>query len=193
MSGRIGLTGAGGVGKTTVFNLLNDVDLPKLGSVTRRVWNRWGITEADQENMSPEDRLKLQFDIFAEREKAELEIGDDFISDRTLLCHYAYCVFRNYGLITDKEFEDLELRVVANLSTYDWIFYFPMTFTPHSDGLRQTGNAYNACIDGLIFRFLEKFSIPYVRIKNGTPEVRAEQIYLAADSLVVHRLVHRSK
>jgi len=172
---------------------LNDLDIPKLGSVTRRVWNRWGITEADQEKMSPEDKLKLQFDIFEEREKAEEEMTDGFFSDRTLLCHYAYCVFRNYGMISDDEFEKLEDKVAKNLSTYDWVVYFPMTFTPPADGLRQTGNAYNACIDGLIFRFLEKHNIDYVRVSNGTPEHRAKQIALLADSLVTYRLIHRAR
>lgn len=172
---------------------MNNLDIPKLGSVTRTVWNRWGITEADQENMTAADKLKLQFDIFAEREKAEEEMIDGFFSDRTLLCHYAYCVFRNYGMISDEEFEKLEIKVAQNLSQYDWLVYFPMSFTPPPDGLRQTGNAYNACIDGLIFRFLEKHSIPYVRIKNGTPQERANQVALLADSLVTYRLVNRAK
>lgn len=151
-----------------------------LGSVTRRVWERRGLKEADQERMSPQERYDLQLEMFAERKKAEEEIGPHFISDRTMLDHYAYCLFRNYTMITNEKYDSLTAEVAENLSTYDLIVYFPIVFVPPADGLRQDGIAYNACIDAIIQSKLpvssSYFGNSCVFMHEGTPLQRATTV-----------------
>lgn len=193
---KIGFTGAGGTGKSTVLeHLLSDAKFtqcpPVLRSTTRQVYERWGIDEAAQERMTPEDRYRLQNDIFENRLANEQNYKDGFISDRTLLCNYAYCVFRNYTMIGNEEFAALEGKVAANLMAYDVLIYFPMYFTPAPDGMRQDGNAYNASIDGLIFRFLNKHSIPHTTLQMGSPQDRAEAVRDLIDGVTPNKVVNR--
>lgn len=174
---RIGFTGAGGTGKTTVLNVLDLNEyvrgLPRLSSPTRAVFARWGITEADQESMTPDDKLRLQMEIFSERVSAEERVGDTFLSDRTLLDNYAYCLFRNYERLDRHSLELLESQVQANLKLYTHIFYFPILFDPPSDGFRQVGFAYNRCIDSIIQSFLTRNRVASFVVPMGTPEERA--------------------
>lgn len=151
---RIGFTGTGGAGKTTTLNSMVKADPtlpPVLLSRTRRVFERWGLTESQQEDMSPEDRWLLQKDIFSSRLEAESECSD-FISDRTILDSFAYCIHRCYQVIDDTSFHELKSMVIDNLIKYDVIIYFPITtkFNPPDDGMRQQGFAYRYQIDSLI-------------------------------------------
>ena len=177
---RIGFTGAGGTGKTTVLNALDRNEfvksLPRLSSPTRLVYARWGITEADQLHMTGDEKLRLQMEIFEERVRAEDNVGETFLSDRTLLDNYAYCLFRNYEMIDRHSLDMLESQVRANLKLYTHIFYFPILFDPPSDGFRQTGYAYNRMIDSIIHAFLSRNGVAAYTVPMGSPEERAHFI-----------------
>lgn len=179
---RIGFTGAGGTGKSTtlaiVVRMLEafGMGVPVLGSVTRSVFQRRGLTEADQESMSPEDRLNLQMEIFSERRAAEKAIGGAFISDRTLVDHFAYCLFRNYAVIGDVDHTALLDEAVESAASYDALFYFPISFTPPADGLRQAGVAYNYCIDAIISKVIDGVD-GVMRVPDGTPLQRATAVF----------------
>ena len=174
---KIGFTGAGSTGKTTTLELIKDhISIPVLPSTTRQVFERWGINEDAQENMSPEDKWKLQKDIFDNRFNTENQAGEDFISDRTLLDNYAYCKLRCYLAITEEEDNELKQKVIDNLKNYDAVFYFPMTFRPVPDGLRQANFTFLTIIDSIIFSFLSReYGNGYI-VPKGTPEFRAEYV-----------------
>lgn len=174
---KIGFTGAGSTGKTTTLELIKDkLDIPVLPSTTRQVFEKWGINEDAQETMSSEEKWKLQKDIFENRFNTEFQAGNSFISDRTLLDNYAYCKLRCYLAITEEEEKELKKRVLDNLKTYDAIFYFPMTFKPVPDELRQANYTFLTVIDSIIFSFLSRdYGDGYI-VPKGTPEFRAEYV-----------------
>ena len=174
---RIGFTGTGGTGKTTTLNLIKDkVGAPVLGSVTRRVYERLGVTEADQENMTDEGKLSLQMEILKERKLEELEFSGGFISDRTMIDHFAYALSRNQSVVTNEMLDELTDMLALNVSNYDIIFYFPISyFTPEDDGLRQQQESYRTVVDSIIFKMCHTLPIKeFITVKPGTPEERAK-------------------
>jgi hypothetical protein len=139
------------------------------------VFARWGINEVDQENMTVEDRIRLQDEIYQARFQQEQETPE-FISDRTLLDNFAYHIARCYAGLSDPDFTACRDRTIENLKTYDLIFYFPLLPVIEVDGMRFSNLSYQTMIDGLIFSFLEKNNIPYLRVPDGTAEEKAGYI-----------------
>lgn len=174
---KIGFTGAGGTGKTTALALLKGrLDLPVLPSPARAVFARWGITEADQEQMGVEDKIKLQNEIYEARLNQE-ETIPHFISDRTLLDNFSYHLFRCYQGISDEDLATYRDRTVANLKTYDLVFYFPLLNNVESDGFRYSNLSYQTMIDSMVFSFLTKNNIPFLEVIDGDAPTKADWIY----------------
>jgi thymidylate kinase len=175
---KIGFTGAGGTGKTTTMELVKElIPLPVLPSGTRDVYRERGVIESDQESMSPQEKLDLQYAIFDRRAEVEQTAGESFIADRTLLCNFAYSQLRCYELMTEDMHRAREEQVKENLKQYDYIFYFPIYFSPKGDDIRQGNYTLTKVIDSLIFTFLEQQNVPYIKIKNQSPIRRAENIH----------------
>jgi hypothetical protein len=68
---------------------------------------------------------------------------------------------------------------MKNLDTYDLLVYFPLSFVPEPDGLRQDGMAYNSCIDAIIRSKLPQpsfFGNSCLHLAYASPEVRASKI-----------------
>lgn len=177
---RIGFTGTGGTGKSTVLNLIKDDAETELGtkllpSVARKVFAEFDANESDQDSWSPHKKLDLQLAIIRARMDAESETGS-FISDRTMIDHFAYTVFRCYDSVSDEVFDSLMKDVKDNLANYDFVFYFPIHFVPPSDGMRQDGEAYRYAIDSIIRAALTDLGVSYLTVPAGTPEERAEYV-----------------
>lgn len=171
---RIGFTGAGGTGKTTTLELVKEeCGLPPLPSTTRAVFAAFGVErEEDQDSMTPTERRRLQDAVFAARLAKESEMPS-FVSDRTLLDNYAYSLVRCSSTYTDDDVERIEGIVGKNLERYDALFYFPITFKPPKDGMRQGGMALGRLIDSVVKDFLSRKEIFYVEVPSGEPSVRS--------------------
>lgn len=171
---KIGFTGSGGSGKTSVVTFLRGCypTIPFLPSPARAIFAKWGITEEEQEHMSLEDKIALQNEIYEARFLQEIEYPN-FMSDRTLLDNFAYHVFRCYQGITTAEYVEFHKRTVENLKSYDHIFYFPMLEIVEEDEFRYAAASYQTMIDSIIYAFLLKNNIKFHHVPHGTPEERA--------------------
>jgi len=164
---RVGFCGAGDTGKTTTAVLVADeLGIPFLPSISRAVFADLGLTEADQVDMSDEDRWGLQCKILSAKRKQD-SMHEPGVLDRTLLDHAAYCLYRCSGIISRDEYGRLIDEVGDNLRHhYDRVFYFPAgVYPPVDDGFRQGGLAYQTAIDCLIRGMLSRFDLPHVIVE----------------------------
>lgn len=176
---KIGLTGAGGTGKTTVMRLVaKALGVPELPSVVRGVFEDFGVKhEAEQLAWQTERKWQLQRAIFDRRLKVESEYPNGFISDRTILDHLMYCYIRAAEAVSDATALDLESMVVENLRSYDVLVFFPAgQFVPSDDGFRQEGLAYQMLQDCFLRGFLDRHRIRHLQVEPGTPEQRARHV-----------------
>lgn len=186
---RIGFTGTGGTGKTTVLRLISDRleqahGIGALPSVTRSVFERFGLTESDQESMDPFQRLELQLAIMDARRKAESEAGG-FVSDRTLADSVAYMLVRCYQSMDAEMLESVLDELSQNLASYDLIVYFPIEFVPEPDGVRQDGEAYRYLHDSVLKRLLADYApkaslisvVDLVGVPKADAGIRSECIF----------------
>lgn len=158
---RIGFTGAGGTGKSTLAQYISEKwGLPFHPSVSRQVFKEMGIEcEADQNGASPALLYKLQMKIFQRKCEQDKNVRHGVL-DRTLLDHFVYSCFRCFEILTAEEVNALEQLVIENLTQYNAIFYCPFgQFTPPPDGMRDTRPAYHNIIDLAVRGFLQKHPI----------------------------------
>lgn len=177
----IGFTGAGGTGKSATLTKMSEILILNqdyvLRSVARRVYERRNITEKDQDNMSDQQKYDLQFEIFNERISEEKKYRYGFISDRTLLDHYAYFLFRNYNFIKNEDLISVRNMVISNLNRYDLILYFPTySFISTEDGFREQSHAYHECIDSIIANTLKFIKAKTVTVPSGDLDERAKYV-----------------
>jgi hypothetical protein len=176
---RIGFTGVGGTGKSTTMELIREtLDLPVLGSTSRSVFEKWNISESDQEKMTPQEKWKLQREIFDTRLDAEKSYVKGFLSDRTIVDNYVYCLVRCYEAINSEELSEVEKMVRKNTSQYDVIFFFSMdAFIPEDDGMRQNHIPYRRLVENAMRGALNSplcLADHVIEVPCGTPQDRAE-------------------
>lgn len=179
---RIGFTGAGSTGKTTTLNHLVEhhlSDIPVLPSSNRSVYKKWNLTEVDQENMTFQQKLELQEDIYEARfesEEAYKESG--FISDRTVLDNFCYQQIRCYDAMNQEMLDRKRDEIKVNMMKYDLICYFPVTFRPSDDEIRYGNPVFQNMMDNFVFAELHKMNLwdKTLVVKTGTVEERANQI-----------------
>lgn len=148
---RVGMSGTGGVGKTTVLNAIMDKypHLQKPISSPRYVFAKAGITEADQINMSEEAKFELQEQIAAHMLQQFDEIKGDSVWDRTMLDRYAYGMVRNHSMITQAWLDKYIVYIEDNLASLSHFFFFPQptTWEPRPDGLRDPSPGTRKLVD----------------------------------------------
>ena len=172
---KVGFIGTGGTGKTTTVKLLEDLGLPYVKSTPRSVFAKYGITEAGQAKITPEQRWSIQHEMFDL--KLELDAANPHgLFDRTIVDHLAYCYYRAADIIPDDVASVMEQTAQENMRSYSLVFYFPILPFDGNDGLRQQGWAYRASIDAIMLGFLNRFRVSYFTVQPGTPEERANMV-----------------
>jgi len=172
--GIVGFCGAGGTGKTTTAKLMADLmGWDFVPSVSRRVFDCWGWTEADQINASRHDNWRLQRDIIQAKSAQDFD-ADRCVMDRTLIDHYVYSLYRSSEVITNEEHKWLDGWLEEGMSRYRFVIFCPVgLFVPGEDGMRQPGEAYRHLIDAAIRGILDRCNVTNLRLPLGTPEERA--------------------
>ena len=162
---RIAFMGAGGTGKTTSaqeISLALDLDQPK--SASRQVYEENNLTEEKVLNMSGAEQLDLQTAIF--KQKVENDQEFSYVTDRTILDHYAYCLAYCGGHMPNSVFRSYEeqTRVLMH-STYSHIFYFPWGyFDAPADGVRSPIEAWQSQIDALLVGYVFRWGLPVITV-----------------------------
>lgn len=174
---RIGFIGAGGTGKTTTAQLLeNFIPEQLFPGVARTVFKELGYTEADQRHMSKHDKWRLQKKIFDAKIQQDHD-NPDGLFDRTLVDHIAYCLFRCDDAINDTTIKSMLIVTAENMAKYDQLFYFPVyDWVPDADQLRETNLSYRMAIDFMVQGIIRNLGIPYFRVPNGAPDQRAQAV-----------------
>jgi predicted ATPase len=181
---RVGFTGAGGTGKTTTIETLKAKysryeDLTVLKSASRIVYEEQNLTETIVASLTPEGKLDLQSAIFNKKivqDDAQL----NFIADRTLLDHWAYCLMYCATYMPPEAYSSLEAVARKHtLATYSHVFYFPWGyFEAPDDGVRSGSKAWQHAIDSVIVGHLVNWGIPAVEVPQSYGEdYRAEFVH----------------
>lgn len=167
---RIAFTGAGGTGKTSTVNKLIELEalqhLPVMKSASRIVYEAKHLTEEIvSKELSPSQLWSLQGDIF-DAKVAQDDMNGEFIGDRTLLDHWAYCLMYCAKDMPNEVFTKYESLVRKHMiAAYSHVFYFPWGyFKAPSDGVRSDNDAWQYTIDSIIVARLQEWGIPAIEV-----------------------------
>jgi nicotinamide riboside kinase len=148
----IGFIGAASTGKTSAAKeVAKKTGLPFHPSVSREVFEKFGLKETDQKNMSPEKVAELQSAIFDRKIEQDSNVSEG-IFDRTPVDQMSYSMIRCHSTM-GRHFKDLRDRMIDGLKIYDLLFFFPISpmIAYEDDGFREaSGDAY---------RYLQQFTM----------------------------------
>ena len=162
---RIAFTGAGGTGKTTSAKVIAETyELPMPQSASRTVYEANNLTEELVLKMNDEEKLTLQTAIFDQKVRNDTQYS--YVTDRTTLDHYAYCLAYCGAFMPDDTFRRYEEKTrVAMLSTYSHIFYLPWGYwDAPDDGVRSSVDAWQSQIDAIISGYIDRWNLPVYRV-----------------------------
>lgn len=175
------LTGAQGVGKTTVLNYFKGTFLTPITEVARNL-NKQGVKINEDGDKSSQDII---FNTYWDKLNQDI----DYISDRGLTDVIAYTSYLDdMGKINDNhetlinQLNKLELFIKNNPNAI--VVYFPIEFEMENDGVRSTNESFRTSIDNRIKELLNYFYSNYITV-HGTPEERIKQIIDAIDDKII--------
>lgn len=148
---RIGFSGSGGTGKTTVAKVLAEgLGLPLISEGVREYVAERGITNL--RGMTAEETFDMQRHLLQVKKDQELR-QDAWVSDRTTADNIAYCLRwcgREDGL--QEAVRDYVREAMEHLQeAYDLIFFFPHgKFDLTGDGVRSAKPMYQLEIEYLL-------------------------------------------
>ncbi|HVB35058.1 MAG TPA: ATP-binding protein [Patescibacteria group bacterium] len=177
---KIALTGAHGVGKTTLANeLLRRLSGKGFGvvAVAPEVPREICSLAADREffRRGKNNPLKQALLMYAQLQHEHFSLPQEdgvLICDRSVLDLWA-CSKYLFG----DEFQDAGVRklyealVAQYCRSYRCHFYIPAEFPPPDDGVRESDSDFQASIDRTIREFLEKYAVAH-RKTSGTLDER---------------------
>jgi len=173
---KIGMSGAHGTGKTSVFNAISGhPDLKGytfLGSASRKLANRVNINQ----EATIADQLAMTLTLVGREMRFS---GKDVVTERTPLDFLAYTYYQNRHVYGEK-FTSLvmvaEEATREMMTTYDTVCYFPAYWGPEDDGVRPTDIQYQKDINKYIMMYLARFGIrPYV-VQNESIDKRVSHM-----------------
>jgi len=179
---KIALTGAHGVGKSTLANhlfqvftekKLSSVITPEVPRIICEAANdkhyfRRGYNSLLKQSLILMGQLVIEEEL---RKNAEIQI-----CDRTLFDHWAYSLNLFGEEIQQGGYTEIyENFISTHCKSYDKIFYIPIEFKPIDDGIREADEKFQIEIDSLIIGLLTKHNIPF-EIITGSVEERGELI-----------------
>jgi thymidylate kinase len=175
---RVAITGAHGVGKTTVLDILQE-KLPSYvvqESATRLAVStkqaNFGTTSQSQQAI-----INLELGLF-------LNAPKNYFAPRHMLDRLAYSEYfmetNNIGPDALERAKEC-LKIVLDRKIFDLVFYIPIEFKLQAEGVQyregQQDLTYQYKIDEYIKKYLFAYKIPFTTI-TGTPEERAKKILL---------------
>ena len=165
---KIAITGAQGVGKTTLARQINKEYpdfkiLPEAARLAQEIGYKLDHTAT------------TETELWLIAKQIELEKTEsNWVADRScldLLAYIQYLFSKEYALI---EFANKTLP--PRFGNYDLVLYLPSgQFAIEDDGVRTTDLKFQQAIDKRIRDVLEKHKIPFVEI-IGSPEERLEKV-----------------
>jgi predicted ATPase len=177
---RLALTGAHGVGETTLINALTP-RLSAFGLVTAcREAPRLIADQVDDPMFfrRENNRLSRQALIFLEHvmeERRAATRGDVVLSDRTLVDHLAYTQVLFPDSVDTSEVRTYRRLAFESLAYYDAIFLLPIEFAPLDDGVREADLAFQRHIDDMITDLYAQAEVEPVIVRGSVTE-RAARI-----------------
>lgn len=176
-------TGAGGTGKTTLAKAMSDrYELPMVQSTSREVQEKFGILkEDDQLKLTRPKLAELQFAI-AKRYCESVEGVQEYVSDRTIACHYCYAMMKQWDMVTLDDMEWYEERVLRQFTSADLVVYCPTgIFLPDSDGMRTDSMAQREVYDRVLRGVIDKVRnhINLLPLTVGPVKTRLQHIHAA--------------
>jgi nicotinamide riboside kinase len=180
---RIVITGAQSTGKTTLLKrIISYLKLPCIEEIPRKVASLLGIPKNGR--LSSIQRLLWQEGIIWWQISLE-ETFNSFISDRSLIDHWAYTI---HWLGRNNELNSIYELIKKQVQKYTHIIYIPPILPFKKNGFRSIDLDYINNIDNLIQEILEewfgKTSNKIQRIKDISLDKRVEKVL---------RFIHQTK
>ncbi len=165
---KIAITGAQGVGKTTLVKQINK-DFPdfKILPEAARLAKEAGY------NLDQTATKETEMWLIAKQIELENEEGK-WVADRCAIDALAYI---HYLFPEEADLIEFATKtLVPNFNKYDLVLYLPSgEFPIEDDGVRTTDIKFQEDIDRYVRDILEKHKIPFVKI-IGTPEERLAKV-----------------
>lgn len=177
---KVGLMGAGGTGKTTDATAIHEkTGLPMMKSASRTVYEQLGISEEDCLKYTDKEKWELQGKIFTLKQNND-DNAFEFIADRTLLDHWAYCLAYCGGFIQNNDFIRYENNVRKHMkSTYTHIFYYPWGYwEAKGDGVRQEHWSWQSAIDACLVGYCIRWGLPAITVPQTQGENARQEFVL---------------
>ena len=163
---RIAISGAHGVGKTTLARkLAKTLDLPQIEEVVRSVAKDFGFKTTGQIRKAKElDKCLFQNTLFVRQAVTEMQFKNGFVSDRSMLDFVAYCYLYN---LPDHYVEILQKEALRYSEFYDLLVYCPIPdVVLENDGFRLTDKDSQKFIDVAIRKLLNEAACPVVWLRT---------------------------
>lgn len=163
---KIGITGAHGVGKTTLLNVVAETKEFENTKIITGV-QRW-LKANFKIGISENGNYKSQ-KMIAANHSYNLIMYDNFITDRTPIDVLAYTIWmKNNGKVSYDGLVEIEEWTRKTYSLIDDYFYIPPEFDLVNDDIRPVEQKVQQEIDRIIKELLHKYDIPYYTLTGST-------------------------
>lgn len=168
---KVGLLGSHSTGKTSVATRYAELTGARLVTSASRRVHALGYPINQQATTLSQAATSMA------RLAAQLDAGEKFVSDRTLLDSMAY---NQYQLDTAWDadpqaqfwYDTMDVISRHMMHQYDALFYFPITFPLTEDGIRAVEAEYQQEIDERILDFIDDYELDVYTVPNGSVEER---------------------
>lgn len=164
---KIAITGAHGVGKTTLAKSLSKkMGLPMISEIARREAKLYGFSKTEQIRKAPKERIRgYQEAVYTSQVFSESALQKGFVSDRSVFDVVAYMEF--YGLSPD-DVGWVTDKARLHSKNYDLLIYCPIPKggVVEDDGFRLTGQEGQEKIDELIKMLINSAECPVLVLKK---------------------------